>query len=116
VSKTALYVAFAVCLPWCWAAADTALHDPMRPHTPRTTAQPDATAGGWRLTTILRSDDRDIAVLNGKALQVGDRIGDAELTAIEAWQVTLQRGDEHIVIPLARAKVRTGMIQREAKP
>jgi hypothetical protein len=96
--------------------AEPRLKDPMRPYSP-----PPAGAGapandGYRLTTIVHSADRHVAVINGKALRVGDQIGAAQVVAIEAWQVRLMQGDKSILISLSRSKVRDDIIQREAKP
>ncbi len=101
--------------PCAALAAEPGLKDPMRPYSPPPAAQPAAT-GGWRLTTIVRSADHHVAVINGKALRVGDQIGGAQVEAIEAWQVRLKRGAENIVVPLRRLKIRNAIIQREAKP
>lgn len=104
-----------------WAAfslaAEPQLKDPMRPYTrvAATAARPDDNAG-WRLTTIVRSGDRHVAVVNGKAVRVGDQIGGARVAAIDAWQVQLKQGDETIVIPLRRSRTRDDIKQREAKP
>ena len=95
-------------------AQQPALKDPMQPYRPPSAAQ--SVSGGWRLTSIVRSGERRVAVLNGKALREGDSINGAVVEAIEAWQVRLKRAEKSIVIPLRRSKVSSDTIQREAKP
>jgi len=97
-------------------AAEPRLMDPMRPYSPPPVGVRAKSSSGFRLTTIVHSGDRHVAVINGKALRVGDQIAAAEVVAIEAWRVRLKQGDKNIVIPLSRSKVRDDIIQREAKP
>ena len=96
-------------------AAEPALKDPMRPYQAPPPADPQA-SGGWRLTTIVRNGDRQVAVINGQAVRVGDTINGARVESIEPWEVRLKRDDQDIVIPLRRAPQRDDKIEREAKP
>jgi len=49
---------------------------------------------------VLISPTRRVAVIDGQAMSVGERIGDATLVAIEAGEVTLQRGAERRTLKL----------------
>jgi MSHA biogenesis protein MshK len=97
-------------------AADPSLMDPMRPYTPPPVGERAQVSSGWRLTTIVRAGENHVAILNGKAVRVGDRIDAARVTAIDPWQVHLRQGDKNIVIQLHPSKVHTNIVQREAKP
>ena len=105
-------------LVWAHPAmtAEQPLVDPMRPYTPPPVGARQQASSGWRLTTIVRAGENHVAILNGKAVRVGDRIDAAEVTAIDTWQVRLRQGDKNIVISLNRSKVHDDSIQREAKP
>jgi hypothetical protein len=71
-----------------------ALFDPTRP--PQFgSAEPAAAAprsSVTRLQSVLIARNRSIAIIDGRRLQVGDRLGDATLVSIEPGHVTLQRG------------------------
>ena len=95
-------------------AASPALHDPMRPYSKA--AAKRAPSISWRLTSIVRNGDRHVAMINGRAVQVGDTVGGARVEAIEPWEVHLRQGDKNIVIPLRRSKLRDDTNEREAKP
>lgn len=97
--------------------AEPRLTDPMRPYSPPPpVGARGETRDGFRLTTIVHSGEQHVAVINGKAVRVGDQIGAAQVVAIQAWQVRLMQGEKSIVISLSRSKVRDDIIQREATP
>lgn len=78
-----------------------ALGDPMRP--PETSASPSNEARGdasARLQSVLISRSRSVAVIDGRSVRLGERIGDATVTAISPSQVTLQRGAERQTLKL----------------
>lgn len=64
------------------AALGERLVDPTRPATAKPVATGEHT-GALRLEAILRSDDGTVAIVNGKIVRVGDRIGTARIDAIE---------------------------------
>jgi len=66
-----------------------ALHDPTRPTDPALYFAHGRT-GGWTLQSILLSTERRIAIINGKRVQEGDRIGSARVTHIQNTQVVLK--------------------------
>jgi MSHA biogenesis protein MshK len=68
------------------------LADPTRPTAPGTAETAPREAAPLRLESVLISPGRSVAIIDGRAVQVGDRVGDATLIAVEPSQVTLQRG------------------------
>jgi MSHA biogenesis protein MshK len=80
-----------------------ALADPMRPPA-ATSVSPQETAGGEaapsRLQSVLISSSRRIAVIDGRAVKIGERVGDATVVAIAPSGVTLQRGDARETLKL----------------
>lgn len=76
------------------AAAAQPLGDPTRPFAEGAAAAPrhiEATPG-TRLQSVLISPSRSIAVIDGRAVRLGERVGEATLVSIEPSQVILQRG------------------------
>ncbi len=77
------------------AALAQALHDPMRPPAasdPSTAeASKDSAARTARLQSVLISPGRRVAVIDGRVVRLGERVGDATLVAISESQVVLQR-------------------------
>jgi|GEM_PF-2098815 len=81
------------------------LPDPTRPHVKpaRTTlAVRGGNATGVTLTlqSTLVSQDRRIAVINGKLLHVGERVGDADVVEIQPHQVIVSRSGVRQVLKL----------------
>lgn len=76
------------------AALAQALGDPMRPPgTPGPSpaqASKDSATGATRLQSVLISPGRRIAVIDGRVVQVGERVGDARLVEISESHVVLQ--------------------------
>ena len=52
------------------------------------------------LESVLYGPERQIAVINGQVLRVGDSVDGARLLRIEADKVTLQRGSTEVVLTL----------------
>ena len=76
------------------AVADR-LVDPTRPSNARITVA--AAADVVHLEAILRSADRQLAIVNGKVVRVGDRVGDARIDEILADGIRYTRaGMSHI--------------------
>ena len=73
------------------AALAQALNDPTRPPS-ASSLQATGEASPSRLQSVLISPARKIAVIDGRAVRLGERVGDATLIAIAPSQVTLQRG------------------------
>ncbi len=79
-----------------------AANDPTRPPTAAEirawlghASDSEAAAEDWRLQSILTSDQRRLAIINGQRLRRGERIDSAEVVAIEVDHVVLiDRGRE----------------------
>lgn len=59
-----------------------------------------------QLNSILISSGRKIAIINGKEVEVNDRVGGARVTEIHADRVVVYRQSEEIVLKLYRNKLR----------
>jgi MSHA biogenesis protein MshK len=64
------------------AAFAERLADPTRPATTRAATRVERTET-LRLEAIMRSADGNVAIVNGKVVRVGDRIGSTRIEAIE---------------------------------
>lgn len=78
------------------------LPDPTRP--PQRFIAPAASSpvvtDSWQLGSILIAPQRRVAVINGRPLSVGDKVGGAKVVAIEPGQVRLKRGSRVIMLDL----------------
>lgn len=76
--------------------------DPTRPPTPAEVAAWFGNGAGeqqrapYRLQSILLAAQRRIAIIDGERLRVGERLGNAEVRAIEPGRVVLERAGERI--------------------
>jgi len=52
----------------------------------------------WHLTTVLMSQARSVAVINGKTLQVGEQLEGYKLVQIHSDQVILKNKQEKLVL------------------
>lgn len=79
------------------AALAQPLGDPMRPPAmpgpSPSEAAGEAAPAAARLQSVLLSPGRRVAVIDGRVVKVGERVGDATLIAISASEVVLQRAD-----------------------
>lgn len=85
------------------AGAQPKLADPTRP--PNVTAVPGGEGVAEapppaQLQSVLISRGRKIALINGAAVPLGGRVGEATLVKISETEVTLRRGDELEVLKL----------------
>jgi MSHA biogenesis protein MshK len=76
------------------AALAQPLRDPTRPPS-ATALQETNEAAPSRLQSVLISPTRKIAVIDGRTVRLGERVGDATLVAIAPSEVTLQRGAQY---------------------
>jgi len=80
------------------------------PKTASTGVGPDLTASSFSLTSVTMGLDQRFAILNGKAMQEGQKFGlqfggqtyEVTLRTIEDGQVILVYQDNEIVVPLRR--------------
>ena len=59
------------------------------------------TGADWQLQTVLISEARRVAVINGQRYRTDDRIGSARIIAIDPGRVTLERDGEQFSLTIA---------------
>lgn len=103
-------------LPTLTAQAETALQDPMRPPQygavgpERNTVkgnQHKTGSNNLRLTAIRISPAQRLATLNGRTVEVGSRIGNARVVAIDAKSITVLRNGKQVHVPLLPLNIKT---------
>ena len=95
-------LALAVLLLGAVARAGDAVPDPTRPEGAGAAA-PAETTGRLELRAVLIGSLRRVAVINGRAVGVGDRVDGAEVLAIEPGQVRIRAADGERELSLAGA-------------
>ena len=109
-----------VCAAAAGAAAFSAelpLHDPMRPF------QAAARDGGpgalpvprFRLTAVLVSPSRRVAIINGKPYQQGQKVNGAEVTHIDAQSVGLRDGGDEWVVHLGKTHASAAIVTGDSR-
>ena len=85
-----------------------ALHDPLRPPGWGETVSkaPGFNAAAWQLESTLTSIGRNVAIINGKPVGVGDRVGGARVLAVEAGTARLDYRGRHFTIQRPTTNVR----------
>jgi MSHA biogenesis protein MshK len=94
------------------AAGAERLADPTRPPDARTVSSvpaPDA----LRVEAVLRSTQRDLAIVNGKLVRAGDRIGSARIEAILPDGVRYVRDGQTHVARLQQSTLQVRRSQSE---
>lgn len=88
----ALVAVLGLAAPAAGLGGDDALRDPFRPPGWGESAAPadDFDAGNWRLESTLTSNGRRVAIINGRAVRVGERIGGARVLGIERGSARLE--------------------------
>ena len=86
IGITVLATSLMVCSGFC-----AELKDPMRPYSATKRRASAPTAAPLKVSAIIHSEQRRVAVLNGKTYRLGDRIRGYEIVAIEPWAVTIKR-------------------------
>ena len=71
-----------------------------------------APAPRFRLTAVLISPARRVAIINGKPYQQGAKVGGAEITQIDAQSVRLRDGGEELVVHLGKTRARAAVVDR----
>lgn len=96
-----LVATLVVALSTTAAAQEATLQDPLQPPgSAQTEAPAQAAPRPFRLSAVLISSSRRVAVVNGEIRREGDRVAGATVARIEPRQVTLSRGGEDIVVRL----------------
>lgn len=107
IDSRKLHATMAACLLLVGAAAAAAATpDPTRPPTAAEIrawrAGNDGGGTTWRLESVLISDNRRVAVINGETVGVGDRVNGARVTAISAGSVSLEDNGKAVELTLGR--------------
>ncbi|MDX1517867.1 MAG: hypothetical protein R3288_13565 [Woeseiaceae bacterium] len=97
-SAAATILGIAVTLLAPAASPADVLPDPTRPDTLRATHA--APVARYRINAIIVSDDRRIAIVNGRRAGVGDYVDGARITSIEPRAVVLDVGGESRTLQL----------------
>ncbi len=93
-----------------WSSGYAAeLVDPMKPvqhqavakHRPAAEAADRVDTTGWRLSAVLCSGERAVAVINGQPMLVGETLDGYELIAIETDKAELRNGKKKLVLQRA---------------
>jgi hypothetical protein len=98
------------------AHADNVYRDPMRPYAPPAAAESASEPVHYRLSSVLVSPHRRVAVINGRICRVGDRVSGAEVLAIERAWVRLRVGGKELIVALNGQVPREDMDKEEAAP
>lgn len=94
--------------------AETLYRDPMRPYEPPAEGR-SAEPARYRLSTVLISSSRRVAVVNDQVCRVGDRVDGAEVIEIESEWVRLRVGSAYLTVALA-GRAQREITQEEAAP
>jgi len=78
--------------------AGEALRDPTRPYTAREALA--ASAPRYKVNAIIVSDERRIAIINGKRIGVGGRVNGATVISIEKRELKLDVDGQEITLRL----------------
>ena len=77
-----------------FSAAAQALRDPTRPPMVDPNSGGEAAPAVQRLQSTLLSKGRRLAIIDGRTVALGDKVGDATLVALSESEAVLRRGDE----------------------
>jgi len=78
--------------------ASEALRDPTRPYTARQALA--ASAPRYKVNAIIVSDERRIAIINGKRIGVGGRVNGATVVSIAKRELTLDVDGQELTLRL----------------
>ena len=82
------------------------LRDPTRPPQSLTVPARVETTSKWQVSSILISADRRVAMVNGRAVQVGDRVSGARVLAIAADSVRLRNEKKEFTVRLHTQRIK----------
>ncbi len=89
-------------------SARAELGDPTRPPDVSTVAveSPESGDAPFRVSTILIAPGRKVAIVNGSRVEVGDKVGGATVSEINAQAVLLELGGEEIELRISGQPVK----------
>jgi hypothetical protein len=91
-------------------ADDEGLHDPFMPpgwNAPSAPAEESFNASAWTLESTLTSNGRSVAIINGRAIRVGEYVGGARLLGVTRGEARLQYNGRRFTIRRPATQVRT---------
>lgn len=94
----------ALCLGLALPAWGDEVDDPMRPPQNESSSSQVSRHPGWDLSSVLISDDRRLAVINGQVLRPGEHVAGARVVRIEPDHVLIRHADGE-----RRLSLRTGL-------
>ena len=109
--RSALVIGSGV-LCFCSAHAADGLKDPTQPPAPVASDRGPAMPRELNLEAILQASERYVAIVDGKIVRVGDRVGNATIEEITTDSVRYSRDGREHTIRLARRSVKV----RHASP
>ncbi len=68
--------------------------------------------GNLRLESVLFSGNRQVAIVNGRVVGVGDRVGDAKVVRIHPGGVAVRQAGETWLLTLPNARVKTASTKK----
>jgi MSHA biogenesis protein MshK len=98
------------------APAENVYRDPMRPYEAPAEAGARAEPVRWRLSTVLVSPERRVAVINGRICREGDRVDGALVVAIERRSVRLRVGSKDMILAFTHRASGEAQQQEENAP
>lgn len=93
-------LAAAALLPALAPASAQDLADPTRPPNAPSAAAGESTPVGTQLQSVLISQGRRLAIINGKSVALGDAVGESRVVKITETEVVLQKGTETEVLKM----------------
>lgn len=96
------------------AQAGAPLPDPTEPADWAVVPEPVAPPEGsreWRLHAVRLGPDTRRAIVNGRSVQEGERIGDAQVVEIRASAVVIEQAGQRIIVSLIPQAVKQGIEQ-----
>ena len=95
----------ALCLFGADAAAQEHFRDPTRPYSARNVVYA-STPATFKINALIVSDERRLAIVNGRRVHIGDAIGGATVVGITKHELTLDIGGERRTLTLTRGGAR----------
>lgn len=111
MSKRILTLTLTLSLALLGTASAETINDPMRPPgkamLAATASGKQAVAARYRLDSVIIAPNRRQAIINGKRLSLGERIGNATLIDVQATQVTLRLAGKPYIVTLLPLSIKT---------
>lgn len=109
------YLAMLLLASTAQAAAAERLADPTRPAHAKASA-PVRQTSEMRLEAVMRAGDSRVAIVNGRIVRAGDRIGDAHIEEISSDALRYTRGGRSQVLRLQgqALQVRRNVVEEES--